>query len=91
VYHDVVIPDRLVYTMEFEGFPGHPVLVTDQFSDLDGTATMTSKTVFQSIDDRDQMLQWGMEEGSRETTERIQALIARNEFQIEFEKEGQLE
>jgi uncharacterized protein YndB with AHSA1/START domain len=91
VYHDVVIPDRLVYTMEYEGLPGHPVLVTDQFTDQDGTTIMTSRTVFQSFEDRHQMLQWGMEEGSRETTERLQALLARNEFQIEFEKEGQLE
>ena len=52
---------------------------------------MTSKTIFQSIEDRDQMLQWGMEEGTTETTKRLSELIAKNEFKNEFEKKGQLE
>ena len=91
VYHDVVIPDRLVYTMEYEGLPGHATFVIDKFTEQDRTTTMTSKTIFQSIEDRDQMLQWGMEEGTTETTKRLNELITKHEFKNEFEKEGQLE
>jgi uncharacterized protein YndB with AHSA1/START domain len=91
VYHDVVIPDRLVYTMEYEGLPGHASLVIDKFTEQDRITTMTSKTIFQSIEDRDQMLQWGMEEGTSETTKRLNELLAKNEFKNKLEKEGLLE
>jgi uncharacterized protein YndB with AHSA1/START domain len=91
VYHDVVIPERLVYTMEYEGMPGHATLVVDKFAEQNGVTIMTSQTIFQSTHDRDQMLQRGMEEGVIETVHRLNELIAKNEFQVEFEKEGQLE
>ena len=75
VYHDVAIPERLVYTMEYEGMPGHATLNIDQFDEKDGITIMTSKTVFQSVEDRDQMLQWGMEEGTTEITNRLNELL----------------
>jgi len=91
VYHDVIIPERLVYTMEYEGMPGHATLVIDKFADQDGTTIMTSKTIFQSVEDRDRMLQWKMEEGTIETTNRLNELVEKNEFYDEFEKEAALE
>jgi uncharacterized protein YndB with AHSA1/START domain len=78
VYHDVVIPERLVYTMEYEGMPGHASLNIDQFDEQIGKTLMTSTTVFQSIEDRDQMLQWGMEEGTTEITNRLNELLAKD-------------
>ena len=63
VYHDVIIPERLIYTMEYDGMPGHVTLVIDKFTEQDGRTMMTSTTIFQSVEDRDQMLRWGMEEG----------------------------
>jgi uncharacterized protein YndB with AHSA1/START domain len=77
VYHEVATPERLVYTMEYEGMPGHVTLVIDKFADHDGSTIMTSITIFQSVEDRDQMLQWGMEEGSNETTNRLNELLAK--------------
>jgi uncharacterized protein YndB with AHSA1/START domain len=76
VYHDVIIPERLVYTMEYEGMPGHVTLNIDQFDEKDGITIMNSTTIFQSVEDRDQMLQWGMEEGTTETTNRLNELLA---------------
>src|SRR4030066_1424243 len=78
VYHDVVIPERLVYTMEYEGMPGHVTLYVDTFEDDNGKTIMTSSTIFESVDDRDQMLKWGMEEGTTETTNRLNELLATN-------------
>jgi uncharacterized protein YndB with AHSA1/START domain len=75
VYHDVVNPERLVYTMEYEGLPGHATLIIDKFIEQDGSTLMTSTTIFQSVEDRDQMLQWGMEEGTTETTIRLNELL----------------
>ena len=83
VYHDVVIPERLVYTMEYEGVPGHVTLVIDKFTKQDGSTSMTSTTIFQSVEDRDQMLQWGMEEGTTETTNRLNELLAKSNSQKE--------
>jgi uncharacterized protein YndB with AHSA1/START domain len=77
VYHDVTIPERLVYTMEYEGMPGHVTLNIDKFDEKDGITIMTSTTIFQSVEDRDQMLQWGMEEGTTETTNRLNELLAK--------------
>jgi uncharacterized protein YndB with AHSA1/START domain len=77
VYHDVIIPERLVYTMEYEGMPGHATLVIDQFMDKDKVTLMKSTTIFQSVEDRDQMLQWGMEEGNTEITSRLNELLAK--------------
>lgn len=76
VYHDVLIPERLVYTMEYEGTPGHVTLNIDTFEDHGKKTVMTSNTIFQSIEDRDQMLQWDMENGITETTNRLNDLLA---------------
>ena len=81
VYHDVEIPERLVYTSEFEGLPGHVTLYTDKFTELDGKTIITSTTIFQSVKDRDQMLQWGMEEGTTEMTNRLNELLAKDDIQ----------
>jgi uncharacterized protein YndB with AHSA1/START domain len=81
VYHDVIIPERLVYTMEYEGMPGHATFIIDDFIDKNGMTIMISKTIFQSIEDRDQMIQWQMEEGSTEITDRLNELLAKDDNQ----------
>ena len=81
VYHDVIIPERLIYTMEYDGMPGHVTLVIDKFTEQDGRTIMTSTTIFQSVEDRDQMLQWGMEEGTTETTNRLNELLSKDNAQ----------
>ncbi|HMD67337.1 MAG TPA: SRPBCC domain-containing protein [Chitinivibrionales bacterium] len=75
VYHAVVAPARLVYTFEFEGMPGHVLLETDEFEELDGKTKCTVTTVFQSATDRDGMLVTGMEQGATESTDRFAELL----------------
>ncbi len=77
VYHDVVINQRLVYTSEFEGTPGNVTLYTDQLTDENGNTIITSHAVFYSVEDRDQKLLWGLEEGVRETTRRLNELLGK--------------
>jgi uncharacterized protein YndB with AHSA1/START domain len=76
VYHDVVEPEHLVYTSEYEGLPGHVTLYTDHLTENDGKTTITTKAIFESIQVRDQMLRWGMEEGTSEMTHRLNELLA---------------
>ena len=75
VYHEVTEPSRLVYTFEFEGMPGHVLLETMILEDRDDKTFVTDISVFQSIEDRDGMLQSGMESGATESWDRLEALV----------------
>jgi uncharacterized protein YndB with AHSA1/START domain len=76
VYHDVTAPERLVYTFEFEPMPGHVLLETVTFEEQpDGTTKITDASVFQSVADRDGMLNSGMEQGAAVTLDRLEALL----------------
>jgi uncharacterized protein YndB with AHSA1/START domain len=75
-YVEVSAPERLAYTFEFEGMPGHVMLETAAFEEHDGTTKMTVVDRFDSVEDRDGSLQSGMEEGAREIQERFAELLA---------------
>lgn len=70
-YREVVPPERVVQTFEFEGMPGHVSVDTITLAEHQGKTTLTSTSVFDSVEDRDGMLQSGMEEGVRETYDRL--------------------
>ena len=78
VYHEVLAPERIIDTFEFEGLPerGHVTLETMKLEELPGGRTrLTIQSVFQSVADRDGMLQSGMEEGVNDTYERLEELL----------------
>lgn len=74
VFHDVVEPDRVVWTFEFEGAPGHVNLETVTLEDIDGKTRYTSVSVAGSVEERDAIVQSGMESGARETMDRLAEL-----------------
>ena len=77
VNHEVT-PERIISTFEFEGLPekGHVILETTRFEALPSNKTkLTSQSVFQSVEDRDGMLQSGMEEGVNESYDRLDELL----------------
>jgi uncharacterized protein YndB with AHSA1/START domain len=75
VFHDVVAPERVTQTFEFEGVPGHVSLDTATLEEADGKTTMVASSVFQSVEDRDGMVASGMEGGARETYDRLAEVI----------------
>ena len=78
VYHEVLAPERIIDTFEFEGLPetGHVTLETMKLEELPGGRTrLTTQSVFQSVADRDGMLQGGMEEGVSDTYDRLAELL----------------
>jgi uncharacterized protein YndB with AHSA1/START domain len=77
VYHSVEADRRLVYTFEFEGMPGHVILDTVTLEERDGKTIVTEQSVYQSIEDRDGMLNEGMEMGVAESDERLKELLAK--------------
>ncbi len=78
VYHEVLAPQRIIDTFEFEGLPetGHVTLETMKLEALPGgRARLITQSVFQSVADRDGMLQSGMEAGVNETYDRLAELL----------------
>ena len=78
VYHEVLAPERIIDTFEFEGLPetGHVSLETLTLEELPGGRTkLTAHSVFQSVADRDGLLQSGMEAGVHDSHERLAALL----------------
>lgn len=55
--------------------PDHVLLEPVTFDEQDGQTKMTDKVVFQSIEDRDGMLNSGMGEGAAETMDRFAELL----------------
>lgn len=79
-YHEVLAPELLIDTFEFEGMPekGHVSLETARFEELQGGRTrLTIHSVFQSVADRDGMLQSGMEEGLNDSLDRLEELVSK--------------
>lgn len=79
VIHEVVAPERIIQTFEYEGLPekGHVTLDTARFEALPGNKTkVIGQSVFQSVADRDGMIMSGMERGVVDSHERLDALLA---------------
>jgi len=70
-YREIVRPERIVWTFEFEGMPGHVSVETLTLEEHDGKTTFTSTSVYDSVEDRDGMLESGMESGAVETMDRL--------------------
>jgi len=71
VYREIVPPERIVNTFEFEGLPGHVSVETLTLVERDGKTTLTSTARFDSVEDRDGILRSGMEAGAAETYDRL--------------------
>jgi uncharacterized protein YndB with AHSA1/START domain len=76
VYHDIVTPERIVQTFEFEGMPGHVLLETSTFEDIGGRTKIVTHSVYQSVEDRDGMVASGMEYGAEEGYQQLDELLA---------------
>lgn len=77
VFHEIS-PERMIQTFEFEGLPesGHVILDTMKLESLPGNRTrLTIQSVYQSVEDRDGMIQSGMERGVNEGYERLDEIL----------------
>ena len=70
-------PDGIVRTFEFEGVPGHVSLETATFEEHGGRTLLRVNSVFQSVEDRDGMIQSAMEEGLNDSWESLAELLRR--------------
>jgi uncharacterized protein YndB with AHSA1/START domain len=77
VFHEIS-PELMIQTFEFEGLPekGHVVLDTMRLEELPGSRTrIIIQSVYQSVEDRDGMIQAGMERGVNEGYERLDEIL----------------
>jgi uncharacterized protein YndB with AHSA1/START domain len=76
VFREVTAPERIVQTFEWDGMPGHVSVDTATFEDLGGRTKVTSTSIFHTPEERDGMLEAGMERGMNETYARLDELLA---------------
>ena len=77
VNHDVVAPERICQTFEYEGVPGHVALQTATFEAVGNKTRIVAQIVFQSVMDRDGMVASGMKRGADESMERLAEVLAK--------------
>jgi uncharacterized protein YndB with AHSA1/START domain len=70
-FREIVPPERIVWTFEYEGAPGHVSVETVTFDEHEGRTTLTARAVYGSMAERDAVLQSGMESGAAETWDRL--------------------
>ncbi len=76
-FHEVT-PTRIIQTFEFEGLPetGHVSLETLTLEDLgNGRTKLTTHAVYQTVADRDGMVEAGMESGVTEGYEKLDDIL----------------
>ncbi|MEL6269056.1 MAG: SRPBCC domain-containing protein [Chloroflexota bacterium] len=77
-YSEVEAPERLVYTDEFADedynpVPGMPVATnTVTFTEENGVTTMHARTSYPTQEDRDKVIEMGVEEGVKQTYDRLE-------------------
>jgi len=76
-YREVTPQDRIVRTFEWDGMPGHTILETAEFTDLgDGRTRLVATSLFLTKQDRDGMLESGMEVGLNESYAALDRVLA---------------
>lgn len=79
-YREVTPKDRIVQTFEWDGMPGHTILNTLEFTDLgNGRTRLVTTSLFFTTDERDGMLNAGMEGGMNESYLALDRLLAKSE------------
>jgi len=67
-YREVMPPERLAMTFDWDGNPGHVSVTTIELDDLGGGRTrVTTTALFHTAEERDGMLEAGMVDGMNES------------------------
>jgi uncharacterized protein YndB with AHSA1/START domain len=69
------VENGMMGTFEWLGLPGHVSFQTMTFEEHDGRTTLRSNSVFQTIEDRDGMIDAGMEHGMNEGYAKLDKLL----------------
>jgi uncharacterized protein YndB with AHSA1/START domain len=75
-YREIVPPEKIVNTFEFEPWAGRGSIENTAFEELDGKTRITTLSEFANKEDRDGMLESGMEQGASESLDRFEEVLA---------------
>src|SRR5262245_52771001 len=76
-YREVTPQERIVCTFEWDGMPGHVAVETLTLEDLgDGRTRIVNVSLFHTTEERDGMLQSGMEQGVNQSYAALDRLLA---------------
>jgi uncharacterized protein YndB with AHSA1/START domain len=77
-YREVTPPTRIVQTFEWDGMPGHVAVETVVLVDLgDGRTRVVNTSLFHTTEERDGMLQSGMEQGLSQSYAALDRVLAK--------------
>ncbi|MGF7121193.1 SRPBCC family protein [Rhodococcus sp. AG1013] len=77
-FREVTPKDRIVWSFEWDGMPTHVSVETIDFVDLgDGRTKLVLDSIFLTAEDRDGMIESGMEQGLNESFAALDAMLAR--------------
>ena len=76
-FREISAPDSFTWTFEYEPMAGHILVESYTFTEDDGRTTVTGRSTFSSQEDRDGMLQSGMEEGANQSYAALEAYLTR--------------
>jgi uncharacterized protein YndB with AHSA1/START domain len=77
VFHGMPSPEGIVRTFEFEGAPGHVSLEAVTLEERGGKTLLRERAAFQSVEDRDAMVDSGMAEGVMDGMDRLEDLLGK--------------
>jgi len=76
-FREVTPPECLVQTFEWDGMPGYVAVTTAAFEDLgDGRTKVVTTSLFHTTEERDGMLNSGMEQGLSQSYAALDRLLA---------------
>jgi uncharacterized protein YndB with AHSA1/START domain len=77
-FREVTPPERIVQTFEWDGMPAYVIIESLELVDLgDGRTKVVNRSFFYSTEERDGMLQSGMEQGLNQSYAALDAVLAR--------------
>jgi uncharacterized protein YndB with AHSA1/START domain len=76
-FREVTPQERIVMSFEWDGMPAHVLIETVTFEDLgDGRTKLVTTSLFHTPEERDGMLEAGMEQGLNESYAALDRLLA---------------
>jgi uncharacterized protein YndB with AHSA1/START domain len=78
-YREVKAPEKLVHTFEFEPLAGHIAVEHVTFEDMGDKTKIVDRMNFDNKEDRDGMVESGMESGAAELWDRFEELVQQKE------------
>jgi uncharacterized protein YndB with AHSA1/START domain len=77
-FSEIAPPEKVVQTFEWDGMPGHVSLETITLEDLgDGRTKIVNTSLFHTNEDRDGMIQSGMEGGLNQSYAALDRVLAK--------------